>query len=164
MRQATFLKCARSSAGVSKAIVRAGLWVRDAAERTSEGYIVEVCWWLDGLYLSANVELLHLVAKVRYRRMCGVVCSENLNGLVDEVRTVNVLHYAKVSSKLLQERETLPAMIAKGSSSRGSRKTKRVPGAMDFVSMSCCETSRVIGIGKSVPSARRSVSTTLGRG
>ena len=52
-------------------------------------------------------------------------------------------------------------MIESGSSSRGSRRTILDPGLIESWSMSSCETSNVMGMGKRVPSASRSEETTL---
>lgn len=57
-----------------------------------------------------------------------------------------------------------PVRIASGDSSRASRRVTRVPWASLRASICSWETSRVIGIGKSEPSARRSVSTQLEEG
>lgn len=55
----------------------------------------------------------------------------------------------------------LPVMIASASSSRGSRNTKRFPGAIDRRSISARETSSVTGIGKRMPFDNLRLLTTL---
>jgi hypothetical protein len=57
--------------------------------------------------------------------------------------------------------EDLPEMIANGASSLGSRNTTREPVVMPRRSASERVISRFTGMGKRVPSAKRSVSTTL---
>lgn len=55
----------------------------------------------------------------------------------------------------------LPVMIASASSSRGSRNTKRFPGAMERRSIFARETSSVTGIGKRTPFDNLKFVTTL---
>ena len=55
----------------------------------------------------------------------------------------------------------LPVMIASASSSRGSRNTKRLPGAMERRSIFSWETSSVTGIGKRIPFDNLKCLTTL---
>lgn len=52
-------------------------------------------------------------------------------------------------------------MMARASSSRGSRNVMRDPGAIDNLSTASRDTSSVMGIGKRTPSVNRRVSTTL---
>ena len=55
----------------------------------------------------------------------------------------------------------MPVIMARASSSRGSNRVIRDPGEMDRRLTSARETSRVTGIGKRTPFARRRSSTTL---
>ena len=67
----------------------------------------------------------------------------------------------KDSDIAYNEIEPLPVIIARGASSLGSLSATRAPGLIPIFSTSELETSRLMGIGKRVPSARRKVSTTL---
>lgn len=58
----------------------------------SEGNIVEVSGGLDSLDLSTNVEFLDLVTEVGDGRVGGVVGAENVDGLLNSVRGIDVLH------------------------------------------------------------------------
>lgn len=59
---------------------------------TAKSDVVKVCWRLDGLHLSADIELFYLVAEVSNRRMCRIISTEDLNGLLHLVRSIHVLN------------------------------------------------------------------------
>lgn len=65
--------------------------VNEGNERTAKGDIVKVGWWLDGLELSADIEVLDLAAKVCHGRVSRVVCTEDLHSLFDLIRLVDVV-------------------------------------------------------------------------
>lgn len=46
----------------------------------------------DGLHLTPNIELLHVLTKVGYGWMCGVIRTEDPDGLSDLVRFVDIVH------------------------------------------------------------------------
>ena len=54
-------------------------------------------WGLDGLNLTTDIEFLHSVAEVSNRRMCRVVSTEDLDGFVYLVGTVDILNCAKLA-------------------------------------------------------------------
>ena len=122
---------------------------------TTERDVVEVLGRLDGLDFAANVEFLYSAAKVCDRGMCWVVSTEDLDGFLYLVRAVHILNWNKSAKCSPWRCSDIPVIIAKASSSRGSRRAIRAPGAIDLLSMSACETSRVIGMDHNVPSARR---------
>ncbi len=68
---------------------------------TSECDIIEVSGSLDGLNLSANIELLYAFAKVTDGRMSGVVGTEDLNCFFGAVWLVNILDYGEISEKVM---------------------------------------------------------------
>jgi hypothetical protein len=68
-----------------------------------------------------------------------------------------------LDSKII-ETGALPVMMARGASFLGSLSVKRTPGLMPILSTMELDTSRLIGMGNSVPSARRNVSITLEEG
>ena len=49
------------------------------------------CRRLDGLDLSSDVVVLHLGAQVSDGRVCGVVCAEDLDGLLHTVGLVDIV-------------------------------------------------------------------------
>ena len=129
---------------------------------TTQGDIVKVGGQLDCLDFSTDIVVVYTIVKVRNSRMCTIVCSKHLLGLFDLVWSVNILD-CRVSVPMLSGRNTSgpPVMTARGASSRGSRNASRTPGLMPSLLMSVSETSRLIGIEKSVPSTSLSFSTTL---
>lgn len=65
---------------------------------TSESNIVEMDGSLDDLKLATDVELLYAGAEVSNGGMCWVVSTKHLDGLLDLIRLVNILHYVGVNS------------------------------------------------------------------
>ena len=59
--------------------------------RTAQSNIVEVCWQLDGLNLASDVVILDLGTQVSDGRVCGVVCAEDLDGLLHTVGLVDIV-------------------------------------------------------------------------
>ena len=122
-------------------------------------------WWLDSLDLTADVVLLDLVAEVRNSGVSGIISTEDLDCLLDLVRAVDIVDWRSGEHRnTRRELVDIPMMMARASSSRGSRRAMRAPGAIERRSMSSRETSRVMGMGKREPSARRSSSTQLNHG
>jgi hypothetical protein len=123
---------------------------------------------VDSLNGSSNVELLDRVVEVVDGRVSQIVGTENLLRLLDLVGLVDGRDYPvrsfvsefrnRVKVKLEKDE---PVKMARGASSRASRRVTRVPAASLRVSICSWETSRVIGIGKRDPSTRRRVETTL---
>ncbi len=70
-------------------------------KHTSECDIVEVSGSLDGLNLSANIELLYAFAKVADCRMSRVVGTEDLNCFFGTVWPVDILDYREISEKIM---------------------------------------------------------------
>ena len=56
---------------------------------TAESYVVVMLGWLDGLYVSTDVELLNRVLEVGYRRVSVIVVTKDLDGLLDLVRSID---------------------------------------------------------------------------
>lgn len=52
-----------------------------------------MCRGLDRLDLATDVKVLYLVAKIRDRRMRGVVRAENLNRLFHSIRKVYIIDF-----------------------------------------------------------------------
>lgn len=112
---------------------------------TAEGNVVIVLGRLDSLDIATDVELLNRVLKVSDGRVGIVIVTEDLDGLLDLVRSVDrgdcavkaksvSQLYDKVSCSSLP---SLPVMMARAASSRGSRRAIRAPLAILRVSICC---------------------------
>ena len=66
-------------------------------KRTTKGDIIEVSWRLDSLDLASDVVVVDLVAEVGNSRVRRVVCAEDLNGLLDHIRAIDVIDCAPIS-------------------------------------------------------------------
>lgn len=136
--------------------------------RTAELNVIVVLGSVDGLDVSADVEVLDRVVEVVDGRVRAVIGAKDLLGLVRLVRLVDrrncaASHWSVRAPVLLNANKGRSSLVrmASGDSSRESRRVTRVPSASLSESTCSCETSRVMGIGNRAPSARRSVSTTL---
>jgi hypothetical protein len=129
---------------------------------TSESDIIEMYRGLDHLNFATNIIFFDTLAKINDGRVCWVISTKHFDGFIDLVGFVDIVHYLNVGTRpMIKLDRDIPVRIARASSSRGSRNAKRAPGAMESLSMSSFETSRVMGMEKSVPSARRMLLTTL---
>jgi hypothetical protein len=63
---------------------------------TAEGNIVEVGRCLDSLHLAADIKIFDPAAKIGNGRMSRIIGTEDLNGLLHSVRSVNIFNYAAV--------------------------------------------------------------------
>ena len=62
-------------------------------ELTAKGNVVEMNRKLDSLYLSPDVVVLDLVAKIGHSRVCGVVRAKDLDRLLHAVGLVDVIDW-----------------------------------------------------------------------
>jgi hypothetical protein len=119
---------------------------------------------LDGLYFTANVKLLDFIAKVGDRRVVRIIGAKHVYSFLQQIGFIYVFDCNRLSLSChgkTKEDADEPVIMARGRSSRGSRRATREPGSMERRSTSSRETSRLMGIGNRFPSTRRKVSTTL---
>jgi hypothetical protein len=116
----------------------------------------------NGLDRASDIKFLDRLVEVQDGGMRIVVGAKDLLGFLVLVGLVNVRHCGHTLRRSpILAREDLPVKMARAFSSRKSRRVTRVP-ALSFKLETCSEdTSRVMGMGNSVPSARRSVSRML---
>ena len=92
LRQASFLKCERNSAGVTKQDEKRHLR-RGDSERTAKRDIVKVGRGLNRLHLSSDIERVYAFVQVRDGGMGRVIRAKNLHCLLDLVGLVHVLDW-----------------------------------------------------------------------
>lgn len=120
---------------------------------------------VDRFDIASDVQLVGLFVKVGNGRVRAVIGTEDRLGLLGLVEAIDV---GDCIRGLSQQRATkyeplarLLVRMARGDSSRKSRRVTLLPALRPSSAIRAWETSRVIGMEKRVPSARRRVSRTL---
>ena len=67
---------------------------------TTKSNIIKVSRGLNRLNLSPDIVVFDFVAQVCDRRVCRIVCAEDLNGFFDTVRLIDVIDYT--SKRLIE--------------------------------------------------------------
>jgi len=106
---------------------------------------------LDSLDFTTNVKLLGLVVKVGDSGMGVIIGTHDIDSFKVLVGSVDVGDYI-ISILHSSCGQDILVKIARVASSRGSRRATLAPAFKPRLSTCCWETSRMMGMGNSVPS------------